>query len=201
MSTHVNNPRRINAAERIIAVFTIVLAVLACIHAFIFWQQLRTARLDERPWVTLTITEEQTNKLPSEDYILNFSGNLINSGKSPAVKVSATIVAEILKSDEAPDFDFNRPALGDTAGILFPMEPYGIQIPVMSRLQIGPRTLSQSDLQELKDGKDYIVLYAEIHYEDTLGTKHQVHYCYWRAYGGSVVHAKSCTEYNSVDSN
>jgi hypothetical protein len=66
-----------------------------------------------------------------------------------------------------------------------------------------PRSLSAADIQQLIDGKDYVVVYGVISYSDVFGKSHFQQICLWSYLAPKpvVIDSSACTNFNRIDEN
>jgi hypothetical protein len=129
-----------------------------------------------------------------------------NMGKTVARHIVVNAVVDVLKSSEAPTFSYDVPHLINRQGAMFPNSPTHLEVPTYvlnAQGQTEVRNFSQSDISELTEGKDYVVVYVQVDYLDRSGKPHWTHYCSFAgsAITGTPVNALACAKYNDVDDN
>jgi len=207
-----------NRAEWVMAILTLIGIVVACLTGAIFWQQLSAMKTDQRAWVTLTAptASPEPEKQVAADgatitgYTIGIPITVTNAGKTPARHYSVDIAVEKVRVDRPPTLSYVGPITRSVSGILFPNSPFVIETGLFDANSNAPdavngtakKTLSPAEFQRLRDGKDYMVLYANGSYVDIFGTQHWHHYCIVWSYRVPVtVPSRNCTEYNDVDDN
>lgn len=195
-----------NNANSVIALFTIVIAVIAGIQAAIYYSQLRAMRIDQRAWIYPTATGGPTLDKPIVATI-----NLPNTGKTPAKNFQATARVEILDADEGPTFDYSNPLLNTwTVGnLILPNSPAVWPIDIHAKRQISGTTSTEYILftKDFSDrfavNKMWFSVEGEVTYKDAFGKGHWIHFCYARYNFSSTERApkgaKDCATYNDMD--
>ena len=156
---------------RRVGLFTLALVVVSIITAFIFYDQLVAMRKDGRPWVGLS----GINPLNTQQVFFIIS----NSGKSPALHVTAKIEGTILSNDGQPlDMSAcqNDCFLDDVE--MLPNVPMGRKIPPAP----------------VPAGAEFR-MFARIDYEDSDGGSHHTRICLIDKY--PFLDMRSCPEPNS----
>jgi hypothetical protein len=195
-------------SERIMAVLTLLGLVIAVLTGVIFWRQLKWMQADQRAWISVTTPKTQLGKNEASGAVHVLAPvKIINTGKTPAKNVSVQIVVEKVKNGELPQFVYGDSGLKDFTGTMFPNDSHEITVGL---LQDKPnqtpedfRLLTPSEYQELLDGVAYTVTYGKASYTDVFGTDHWLTFCVWMspATKSLWISAKSCADYNNVDSN
>ena len=173
----------------------------------ISFKQLRLSeqslRITERPWLKIKSkvnVEEIAENVPLAG-IVEFT----NMGKTVAKNLSMEIVMQVTPNGQAPDFSYERPALRNTMGSMFPDDPLPLYVtPYVETKASGfqPLNLSHYDLGELKAGRAYIMIYARVIYYDIFGVKYSTRSCGWKSIAPDApagYTARQCVAYNGVD--
>ena len=85
-----------------VALFTAVLATFAILQGLTLNGQLREMKLDQRAWLSVTVTPLQ----PVKGQPVRARIHVENIGKTPAKAVSEDVVVETRKITESPSFDY-----------------------------------------------------------------------------------------------
>jgi hypothetical protein len=162
-------------------------------------------REDQRAWIktsldpTMTFTENQP-------FITQL--HFENIGKTSARNIATEIVVEKLSVKEEPSLSYKAGKARDigTSGIVFPHEPFAVPAELLkmkSSDNLGTEQiiLSKTDVEDLRDGKTYIAIFARTRYSDIFGVRHVSTFCSFHAPSVVPVEvmAKGCSDYNSVD--
>ena len=179
--------------ERMTLVMTIFAVVYSAITGGLYCiaiRQLDGMKKDQRPWIRAI----SQIVVPKEGHTLNIPIVLVVSGKNPAKSISAKYYIEIVKNGEIPQLSSTNMVGGFTSGILF---ADGIPQP---ENQI-PYDLLGSGIDDLKEGRIFIVVYGRIEYEDIFKTQHWTTFCGFASPKGGPYTAKKCSDYNDTDDN
>lgn len=205
----------------LLAVFTLALVVTSIYQMVILGGQLDQMKLDQRPWLKVTVKSLQTVVRGS----VTAPYAVENIGKTPALKVDGWLVIRPLPMTDPIDFDnptvrdatrgmTSRPFDRFTAGIVFPSEDMKTAPAIWLHTTLNPSGSPPStigadtwtpELQELyEDGQIFVDVHGEFVYYDYAGTKHWTRVCaHFQPDGISVPYetSRSCDAYRSVDSN
>ena len=209
-------------ANSVIALFTIVIAVVAGIQACIYKSQLDWTRIEERAWLAVKFT-------PFNGPVVNATlpAPLVigNTGKTVATKIKgwiffrpvpigATIdVSEFTKVSPSslPEGEPIPAWTKFDTGVIFPNDSIPMLQPVFAKTPAGKRTPQPATWdQTLQDqwlrGDIYLALNGKVTYDDASGTHHWTTFCtFFMAPGTgknvSIDTSDRCTSYNSVDNN
>jgi hypothetical protein len=194
---------RSSLTDRIIAVFTAVLAAAAIYQFTIMNDQSDTMRKDERPWIEITFnTGPFQANAPVTGVI-----HVVNNGKTPARAITADIAVERVKNGEEPRLDYPKPHTRFTTGLLFPKTPADSPYSRLRASANGSSTeddpLTESELDDLQHNRIFFVVYATVSYTDFFGIKHWTKMCAFSALPNVVgtATAQKCTNYGDVDTN
>jgi hypothetical protein len=200
-----------NSFEKLLA--TLGLLVAAATAWFIYEQfdtMKRQLLLDQRAWITVVNSEIRVSTDPIERSARIFVPVTVqNIGKTPATRIFVRFQVEKVPSGGVPAFRFERPGINMTSGIVFPnghFEFEGFMSEVDQKgVATQARVLSSSEMQELYDGKAYLVSYSSTTYVDIFGVSHWTKACYYTpvttASRQYYFPAPECIRYNAVDSN
>lgn len=187
-----------------VAVFTAVLATFAILQGLTLNGQLREMKLDQRAWLSVTVTPLQPVKGQPVRALIHVE----NIGKTPAKAVSEDVVVETRKITEAPSFDYTTRE-NDFISLLFPKGvdewPSSHLTPVATGVAV-PIGITDGEFTELTQAGQsmrYVVAFGKISFRDIDDTQHWVHFCAWHGFfeGEVVIEARKCTEYNNIDNN
>jgi len=208
-------------SNAVVAIFTGVITVTGIIYTIfaglqwsVIGSQLDVMRKDQRAWieasgvsaasgtgVTINIMAGQPASYPIK---------FINTGKTPARNIDASIFVNILNDAEDPPLA-NVESLVEhngttaygvnkiSAGIVFPNRDFGHSVIVLDE-HGGPQNATEREVEALRNGTAYVAVYGIVTYDDVFKIHHWTRFCTWVALSGSP-RALRCTQYNSVDSN
>ncbi|MGA7239705.1 MAG: hypothetical protein WBY44_28760 [Bryobacteraceae bacterium] len=116
--------------------------------------------------------------------------------KKPPAKEAAK---ELVDRNHRPAFDFTAPQFIDTdIALLFPNGEDALSIPV--HYGDGPsRNLSRGEISGLIGGNSFIMIYAQVTYQDPFG-QHWTRFCAWEKFNTATIfrNADDCVSYNTV---
>ncbi len=194
--------------DRIIAIFTGVLA-LASIYQFVILNgQLDVMQKDQRAWID--ISDVKSERDIGKPVVLNFE--VKNTGKTPTKKFESAFVLEILNSDQSPTFDHSDKklkAVRFSGHAVFPNQglPLGLTSLVLAGTDAQPQPviLTQAMADKFDAGQIWFAADGEISYRDVFGNDHRMTVCRmsYAIRPGVVttppVGAQRCAEYNNGD--
>ena len=151
-------------------------AVVYSIFAWGQWRSIKRqadiARNQDRPWIMVIPDNPEgwpSDKVRSSAF--QFLWTAHNAGKSPAFLTKlwvAVIVAPYPVPDKRPDY---REPDGFAEFIIPPNGKHTSK---------AGKTLTESDVASIKEGKTCIMFYGFIHYRDTFNITHRTRFCsYW----------------------
>lgn len=196
--------------DRIIAVFTGVLAAAAIYQFVIMDGQLDTMRKDQRAWVSLSPAGDPqvTQDAASGNVTISYSLVLANTGKTLARHSTVQMVVDTVRNGEAPTFAYDHGVNMQTDAVVFPNTPVPVVGKMLHKTKIKDHPeetiLTRAEYQDLLDGTQYLVIYAQSSYLDIFGKEHWQHFCGFKSLSPKpmiVVGARNCTNYNDVDDN
>src|SRR5580704_22990 len=135
---------------------------------------------EERAW--LKITKIGSPKV-APNKPLQWELQIQNIGKTPARKIHAEFMIEIVPDGSYPDLDYGhrgRTVSELDKGILYPQDFLTHPIQVVRRFDTsdrGIKLLQPSEYQSLMQNKSYIVTHGRVNYCDTFGVLHWVKFC------------------------
>jgi hypothetical protein len=186
-----------------IALFTFVLAGAAIYQFVIMGGQLDEMRKGERPWISISFN----NGTLKTNAPISSTLSIVNKGKTPARTITADVAIDAVKNGEEPKLNYPLPHTRFTTGLIFPGDPYTIQINKLRTSNNGgpPEAdlLTQPAFDDFQNGRLFFVLYANVSYKDFFGIEHWTRICAaWvqSRVPGSFTGQK-CTNYGDVDSN
>lgn len=195
---------RCSLTDRIIAVFTAVLAVAAIYQIVITGYQLDTMRKDQRAWVSVIQKGPITLNVgaaPSE--VLTVS----NTGKSPAKHMLGHFYVEIVPNGEAPHFEEKAIHSIVLYGSMPPNLPQDVAA-TRRRVRSGGKPDEGEDdpylgveKTAMDQGKAWMAVHGVVSYDDTFGTTHWTKFCFWSNAPGVTndLSSRGCTAYNDTD--
>jgi len=174
--------------------FAVLYAIVTCFQ----WRDLRhNFQTEQRAWLVQKAT------FPDDNGIKHGVGNvpiatvnISNSGKTPAKSINWQIGLEIPRSAEEVQFDYSSSNGGGFSNLLNPNTG-----PLFTRVKLnGDHILTQTDADDLLNGRRYIAVYGKGHYNDIFESTHWFTFCYWLWYyqGYAVYAADGCTRYNDT---
>jgi hypothetical protein len=192
--------------DRIIAIFTGVLACAAIYQFVIMGNQLDTMRKDQRPWVKVSFTPAPIQPLTP----IGGTVHLVNNGKTPARgTVRGDFAVETVKNGEQPKLNYPAPHTKFTTGLITPND-IPTDVPV-ERARSGANKAPEADpliaseFDDFNQVKIFFVVYGTVYYADFFGTQHWTKFCTVilppNPPPGSTMTGQSCTNYGDVDSN
>ena len=208
-----NVPKRIlgmTIFECLMALLTLAGLFVAAFTGAILLRQTYAMITDQRPWIVMTggpITYPRNpNGLPT----LTMHMAISNIGKTPASKISTSVVVSIVRNGESPSFRYAYvPRSTDSTGIIFPNTPYPLDVYLLQKIKDKPdkgeiRYLSNPEFEQLTKGETYVAIYGLALYDDAYGVHRWTRYCTFAALTPShidVTGAQACTDYNAADNN
>jgi len=171
----------------IVAIFTVVIAIVGIIQAGIYFNQLKVMRMDERAWITVVVDHFKL------DPGLSATVRIINSGRTVATNVTYDyILSTRHKPGEVEAYMLQLPPLmtKGSVSISTPGFPVTMTLP--------PGMIDESAKQAIRDGSKPLCFFGTIHYFDVFNRKHSTHSC---AYYSPVDDGKpaDCPDWNSAD--
>lgn len=183
--------------------------------------------VDERPWILFRGSKKYGTPIQiSAGKRLSIPGQFMNTGKTPALHVRATVFVQIVgpgndadlpgKNQPIPEPGKPFPKGGyhvqsippqfDTSPVLYPSQYTKFTVFQVMGPYNGrdiPLAISSSEYQNLRQGKSYIAVWGEIWYQDIFGVNHWSKFCKEGDPAGRVPDAqdKKCVEYSDVDNN
>jgi hypothetical protein len=192
--------------DRIVAVFTAVLATAAVYQYAVTRDQLKQMKIDQRAWIYVIpagIPGVAENKTP----IFNYS--LIDGGKTAALDVSLFAVIDIVANGESPKLGTGNivAATKFSTGLMLPnipLDKVAFREKPNSRMDdVEDAPLTHEEYESLLAGMSYLAFHGAVTYHDVFGTAHETRFCgFWNPLnGGPFAGAKDCTDYNWLDNN
>jgi hypothetical protein len=204
-------------SNRIMALFTVVIAGLGTIQARIYTSQLDEMRIDQRAWlgVKFVLVQPVLNSPLTWPLIIN------NSGKTPAKNIRAMVIIRYLPFDSAIDFrtiEEIRAAgikqiestplwMAFVTGVLFPNDPTTVNQFTYAQGMAGKpqKDIWDSTLQDrYAKGEIYIEMNGRFDYDDAAGNAHWTQICNIMTSPGQVIPletSKACVAHSNIDDN
>jgi hypothetical protein len=188
---------RLNSSP-VIAIFTVLLAIIGVLQYAVYRKQLRYMQVDQRAWVKLV---PDVNPNIAEGEPIKATVTVTNIGKTSAGKVYSEVVLRVVENGSHPEFKYDA-FFRFSTHVLFPNDP--AIFPATSMENSPEHALRQSVLSkqayaDLTSGRAYIVAYSKTTYADIFGVDHYLTTCAWRAFVDGQYAAADCTEYNNMD--
>jgi hypothetical protein len=182
----------------------LVLAVYSFYTIKLYWNAVDS----ERPWIKVS-TDFLPRRIDSPEIaILHIS----NSGNTPAIQVTWNMWAETIRSGDDPNllpFWVKTPL---QVGVIFPnQKPFDFQVyrkvqhsAISLPWTPGPveyDPITEEDINLFNDNKLFFLVYAEVHYADSLGVRHWTKFCGYLGRDWDTSTSRECFNYNTVDNN
>jgi hypothetical protein len=165
----------------------------------------KSMQIDQRAWLTLEMADDGIVADPSSVKMC-----LKNIGKTPAKTIDIDVVVEIVRTGNAPRFDYTLPHQQMRIGVLFPNQtvPITAQLAEKDWIQAGSRKFAQgrpmNDIErtQLSSKTAYAVTYGTTVYWDMFGDKQTLWSCVLAGTGDPriTLGSDACTDYNKVKS-
>ena len=162
-----------------------------------------TLYLDQRPWMTANFLSCQF--LVNQPITVPIK--IVVTGKTPAMKITGEMVAEILHKGDELRFTYNDKRRGGFGyGALSPAgAPADVHMVVLEHPpgeEIRPQLLSPETKRELDSGVAWVVAYGKVSYYDRFGVEHEMTFCTLpdAPHTGSTW-LDQCASYNNTDNN
>jgi hypothetical protein len=174
-----------------------ILAVIVyAVLTYLQWSDLRhNFFVDQRGWVKIESGFPESVAVGSS--VSELPVFVRNIGKSPTTRTVVDVVVEVVQSTVRPTFDFNQAHNAIDISLMFPSDVQQIA----GHFFVGQQrtSLSAADLQNLREGRAYLVIFGQAAYADQFG-KHWTRFCRWHSYstGGGTFNADSCVAWNTV---
>lgn len=192
-------------ATRLMAIFTVVLALSAIYQFIVLDSQLDVMRNDQRAWISIRFVGNQAEI--GKPYVAAFI--VQNTGKTLAKKVEGHFKMEILNEADEPNFDYsdNR-LLVRWEGLMVPNVPQSIGVTHLIKAlgtEIPQPTIYTEDLKNRFDSRRiWMAIEGQITYFDIFGRKHWYNVCFANFNPGSDVSSTPpgstpCSSYNKTD--
>ena len=203
--------------NRIMALFTVVIASIGIIQACIYASQLDEMRIDQRAWLGVKFVPVQ----PTLNSPFTWPLTITNTGKTPAKNIRAMVIIRYLPVDTPIDFrtieemraadikqvDTTPLWMAFVTGVLFPNDPTTLnQFTFAQGMANKPqKDIWDSTLQDrYAKGEIYIELNGRFDYDDAAGNAHWTQICNILTSPGQTVPletSKSCVAHNNIDDN
>jgi hypothetical protein len=128
--------------------------------------------------------------LPEKTVPFIFPLHLTNVGKTPAKYIEADLFIESVKNGREPLLNKSSFLTSLTTGVFFPNVPADF---------LAPYTLLQSDWEDYREGRSFLVIYGRVTYKDVFQTEHWTDYCEFHALNPGTYTTRKCTDYNNTD--
>jgi hypothetical protein len=194
--------------DRIIAIFTGVLAAAAIYQFIIMNGQLDVMRKDQRAWVKFEQAKEAGDQVTSQFTTgepLSFPVRFVNTGKTPANHVQVKVFVSLITAGTEPPLEDPDSgiipwyiSLSAQSGIIFPESDIK-NVATRTTKDGGSFPLTEAEFNAIRDGTSYLAAWGTVTYDDVFQVPHWTKFCYWIS---SKSHkSERCSQYNSVDSN
>lgn len=203
-------------SNRIMAVFTVVIAAIGLLQVCIYKSQLDEMRIDQRAWLGIkpvTVQPTLNSNLPSQ-FVIN------NIGKTTAKSITGEFTTRYLEASTPIDFRSQKelkatgikwsesmPMWGAfSTGVLFPNDPIVIPFTAAEGNATNPRPIQwDAALQgRYSRGEIYIETHGRFTYRDAAGNYHWTQFCNIITSPGRGVSSEigtACADYNNIDNN
>lgn len=195
-----------SVTDYVVALFTVVLAVVAGYQGFITNRQLDVMRNDERAWIKVNVVKVHDSTGDHSPIIANTGTPAIvpltieNTGKTVAKNIDLYTYVEVLDYFQEPSLGWvdNNPKHASAhsfTGLFFPSDTQTFQV-----TRVGNDHRNQIVTQEESDGLDrahkYIAVFGVAYYDDVFKVRHWTKFCVPFSYGGSYDFG-NCVAFNS----
>ena len=154
------------------------------------------SRLEQRAWISVLSVQ---NIKPQNDKPLNIPVTIKNTGKTPALDVTALACASVVKKNVKPTFSYNKildPI--QSRMIILPNDEKTTEINIEDSQRISADgKLTKEAIDYLNSGKETIYIYGKITYKDIFDEQHWTTFCY--IYNPVDGYSIICEEYNNMD--
>ena len=187
--------RKSSLTDRIIALFTAILAGAAIYQFSITDSQLDVMRKQQRAWLSIKATRPtyKIGDAPTTSIAIE------NIGNTPATNIALNFYIEVVAEGSQPRFDEKIMHTSGISGVIAPKDRIDL---VTSRHKVtssDPDPLIESEKTALDDGKAWIAIHGGAAYDDVFKVRHKVNFCAWIAYRSDVtIHAAECIEIQSA---
>lgn len=198
------------ASLRINRRIAVITALYFLVTTFIFWESKRSAdaakesaetaasalKVDQRAWISF---EYIFSPRPEEQTPMGAALIMKNDGKTPAKKISAEFMVQILNKDEPVAFDYSPLHETIFTSIIYPTREDGpLAIGKLDR-RGNQINFSKTDVEQLMKGESYMAVYGRGTYIDVFGDTHWFHSCRWKKYfPPGLYSARGCTQYEDA---
>jgi hypothetical protein len=190
-------------ANVVIAIFTVILALIGVVQTMIYFAQLDAMKKDQRPWLRVIFTPGTIQPLAP----IGGTIQLINEGKTPAMGlVEGKFEVEKVMNGEKAKLDYALPFIDFETGMIVPgqkQEEMPIRRVAGDAGDVNP--LSQSEYDDFNQLKIFFVVYGTVSYGDFFGTRHWTKFCSVLIPHGvppnTPYTGRSCSVYSDVDGN
>jgi hypothetical protein len=158
----------------------------------------RQMRQDQRAWIKMAPNPKDEKLTLTKGISVKYPIRVTNIGKTPAKNVEVHLVAEILRSTEGASLRYKKNHERVVIGILFPSDFDDMDAFLLNPDKPGISDLpllQHSQLESLKDGSTYLVIFGTAKFVDVFGTHHWVRFCTWHNFSAQpgTYHAQACT--------
>lgn len=172
----------------VIAVATVIYAVVSSCQLTVMRRQLENSQLDQRAWVgPVEAIIPKTGERPEP----HLGVKIVNSGKTPARKVLAKISTQYLSAETEFAPSYKDDPVEPSVSVIQP----GMWINLFSRATLG--TMTSQEMDGVRAGRNRLYLYGLITYEDIFGRPHSTRFCLYLQSDLSGFNA--CSTYNDAD--
>lgn len=172
----------------VIAVATVIYAVVSSRQLAVMHQQLENSQLDQRAWVgPVEAIMPKAGEKPEP----HLGVKIMNSGKTPARRLLTKISTQYLPAEAefAPSYKDNSVKPGVSV-----IQP-GMRINLFSLATLG--VMTPQEIDGVRTGRNILYLYGLITYEDIFGRPHSTRFCLYLQSDLSGFNA--CSTYNDAD--
>jgi hypothetical protein len=159
---------------------------------------IRAAWLEQRAWVNLSSVPADVWNALKDGQPINVPFILDNTGKTPAKKVCGTILIQIVKNGEQPDFNRVTGGTNYVFPNVVPQYHEKILAPAFEPPE-KPMILDPEVHKSLLAGRSHIFDFGKLEYVDVWNVKHWVTFCGMPGTSGGGPLA--CANYNQIDDN
>jgi hypothetical protein len=163
----------------------------------------KSMRTDQRAWVIMA-PEVSPDLVP--EAALKLPIDVLNSGKTVARKVVMEAEVKVMLKGEPFDFSYDKRSVEMKTGTIFPNNGSATQITISTTNdRNNPRKLTTAEVQNLREGRAFVVFYSSITYLDIFDVTRWTHQCSIYTYSPLLLRGdlsfSDCVAYNDADNN
>lgn len=155
-----------------------------------------STHLDQRAWVTV-VSLVTHPPVPEVGQTFRISINFTNSGKTPALNILSTTVADPVPKGGQPNFSYTNDPVAHV-GLIAPNGYNFAELkPARSRSTGNESPLTQAIIDEIKREDTRIYVHGHLTYNDVFGKSHWLDFCYYLT-APDLTSFSVCKEHNET---